>query len=151
MGRDVLAGTRNRLSELHSIARLIAIRPPARTSPVPPRNLRWAAPTPTDTEHRQPQRYAANSTTMSCSRSPFAHPAERVQGHRMPLTDSTPENRPRHSTSIFPKCGELAPQLLINGSTTTQRVRGRVREGFSQRVREIFPKCGLRFIFPNSL
>ena len=39
-------------------------------------------------------------------------------------------------------CGELAPQLLINGPTTTQRVRGRVAQekGVQSRAMRICPK-----------
>ena len=40
----------------------------------------------------------------------------------------SPDFPPTHTTTSIRKCGELAPQLLINGSTTTQRVRGRVAQ-----------------------
>ena len=43
--------------------------------------------------------------------------------HRFPLL--FPEIPPSETSKLFSNCGELAPQLLINGSTTTQRVRGR--------------------------
>ena len=36
---------------------------------------------------------------------------------------SNPFSRAINMTMNFQNCGELAPQLLINGSTTTQRVR----------------------------
>ena len=44
----------------------------------------------------------------------------KVPGAAYPIHIPTPH--PTKHPTVIPKCGELAPQSLINGSTTTQRL-----------------------------